>query len=127
MSNIPEDLRYTKQHEWIRCDGREAVMGITDFAQSQLGEIIYVELPEADRSCVAEESIATVESVKAASDIYTPITGKIIAVNEAAADDPSLVNTQPYGDGWLVKFQVDQPEQLDALLSPEAYAAIAKE
>ena len=127
MSDIPGDLRYTKDHEWVRVDGDTATVGITDFAQGQLGEVIYVEVPAAGTTYEAGAVIATVESVKAASDVYTPLGGEVIGVNQAAADDPALVNKSPYAEGWLVKIRMADPGQVDALLTAEAYAGIATE
>ncbi len=127
MSTIPRELRYTPEHEWVRLDGATATIGITDFAQSQLGEVIYVELPAPGRALEAHAVIATVESVKAASDVYAPIGGEVIEANSAVVDDPGLINRSPYGDGWLVKVRVKSRAEFDALLAPDAYAELAKE
>ena len=127
MIHIPEDLKYTTDHEWVRIDGDTATVGITDYAQQQLGEIIYVELPEAGQRCNAKETMATVESVKAASDAYAPVEGEVLEVNQSAVDNPSLINQSPYEEGWLVKLRVADLSQIDALLSNEKYAELTKE
>ena len=127
MSLIPDNLKYTAEHEWIRVEGDTATIGITDFAQEQLGEVIYVELPAVGASFAAMGVMATVESVKAASDIYAPIGGEIVEVNERVVDDPELVNASPYADAWLVKIRFADAVQLDGLLTPETYAEHAKE
>jgi glycine cleavage system H protein len=125
VSTIPRDLRYTSDHEWVRIEGETATVGITDFAQSQLGEVIYVELPEAGRAFAGHAVLATVESVKAASDVYAPLGVEVTEVNEAVVDDPGLINRSPYGDGWLVKARITDKAGVAKLLAPEAYAAIA--
>lgn len=122
MSEIPGDLRYTPKHEWARLEGDIAAVGITDHAQAQLGEIIYVELPGVGTPCDAGTTIATLESVKAASDVYAPLAGEVVEVNDAVADDPSLINRSPYDRAWLVKIRVKDPAQFDALLAADAYA-----
>ena len=119
--NLPEDLKYTKSHEWVRLSGELVTVGITDHAQSQLGELVFVELPDIGRSVDAEEATAVVESVKAVSDIYAPVSGTVTEVNEALFDEPELVNEAPYGDGWLLRVDPDDPEEFDALLSAEEY------
>jgi glycine cleavage system H protein len=127
MSEIPGDLKYTAEHEWVRLEGDVATIGITDYAQDQLGEIIYLELPAVGKTLEAMAVMAVVESVKAASDIYAPVPGEVVAVNQRALDDNELVNKSPYGDGWLVKIRVADTSDVDALLTPEAYAGHAKE
>jgi glycine cleavage system H protein len=127
VSTIPRELRYTSEHEWVRLDGATATIGITDFAQSQLGEVIYVELPEPGRTFEGHAVIATVESVKAASDVYAPVGGEVIDANTVVVDDPGLLNRSPYGDGWLVKVRVKNRAEFNALLAPDAYAELAKE
>lgn len=123
MSDIPHDLKYTASHEWVRVEDDETVtVGITDHAQRLLGDLVYVELPEVDSSLVAQTASAVVESVKAASDIYSPLTGTVIAVNKALVDDPSIINTDPYGKGWLFKLQVGETKKLDALMNADVYA-----
>ncbi len=120
MSNVPTDLKYTSSHEWVRDNGDGTLtLGITDHAQEQLGDLVYVEVPEEGTSVEATEACAVVESVKAASDVYSPVAGKVIAVNEALADAPELVNQDPYGQGWL--FQVHATSALDNMLDAAAY------
>ena len=123
MANVPSDLKYAKSHEWVRVAGAEATVGITDHAQHELTDVVFVELPEPGRPVRAGDACAVVESVKTASDIYSPITGKITAVNRAVVDDPALVNSEPYGDGWLFKIQLARPEEVDGLLTPAQYLA----
>ncbi len=114
---------YTEEHEWIRVEGDEAVVGITDFAQGQLGDIVFVELPEAGRQVTKGGEAAVVESVKAASDVYAPVDGEIVEPNPALADDPSLVNSDPEGEGWFFRLRLADPSQLDGLMDSEAYKA----
>lgn len=123
MSNVPSDLKYARSHEWVRITGETAVVGITDHAQHELTDVVFVELPAVGRKVKAGESCAVVESVKTASDIYTPVSGEIIEINKAAADDPALVNREPFGGGWFYKIKLTNPAELDALLSPETYRA----
>jgi glycine cleavage system H protein len=129
MSNIPEELKYTKSHEWVRVeDDGSVTVGITEHAQELLGDMVFVELPEVGAAFEAEEDCAVVESVKAASDIYSPIGGEIIAVNEELEDAPELVNSNTYHDGWLFRMQPSATTEIDALLDAVAYAElIAKE
>jgi glycine cleavage system H protein len=119
--------RYTKDHEWIDPEGDAALVGITDHAQEQLGDVVFVDLPEVGRSVDAEESMAVVESVKAASDVYAPIGGEIVAVNEALADNPALVNEAAEADGWFVKLKPADPAALDGLMDEAAYRAFVAE
>jgi glycine cleavage system H protein len=123
MSQIPDDLKYTASHEWVRReeDGVVAV-GITDHAQGLLGDVVYLELPEVDSEVSAKEEAGVIESVKAASDIYAPVGGTIIAVNEALLDAPERVNSDPYGEGWLFQIQLDDESELDKLLDAKGYA-----
>jgi glycine cleavage system H protein len=123
MANVPSDLKYAKSHEWVRVSGAEATVGITDHAQHELTDVVFVELPALGRQVKAGEGCAVVESVKTASDIYSPVSGHVAAVNKAAADDPALLNREPYAGGWLYKLTLSNPAELDALLSPEQYAA----
>ena len=124
MSNIPADLKYVASHEWIRLESDGTVtVGITDFAQDQLGDVVFVELPEVDSEVTADQDIAVVESVKAASDIYAPLAGKIIAVNDDRADAPEKVNEDPYGDAWFFKMELADAADLDKLLDADGYAA----
>ncbi len=121
MSNIPTDLKYAKSHEWIRVSGDTAVVGISDHAQHELTDIVFVELPEMNAKLKAGDACAVVESVKTASDIYAPVSGEVIETNKAVVDNPALVNTEPYGGGWLFKIKLSNPAELDALLTPEKY------
>ena len=121
MSNIPSDLKFAKSHEWVRVSGDTAKVGITDHAQSELTDVVFVELPEVGRQVKAGEACAVVESVKTASDIYSPVSGVITEVNQATADNPALVNTAPDTDGWFYKIKLSNPAELNALLSPEDY------
>ena len=114
-------LRYTKDHEWVRVEGDLAVVGITDYAQSQLGDVVYVELPEIGRRVEQGKEAAVVESVKAASEVYAPVSGEVVEVNEALAADPARVNADPIGEGWFIKLRLDDPKQLDTLMDEEAY------
>ena len=121
MSKVPSDLRYAKTHEWVRVAGEYATVGITDHAQHELTDIVFVELPQMGRKLKAGESCAVVESVKTASDIYTPVSGEITAINDAVVANPALVNTDPYGEGWFFKLKLAKPEEAQALLTPDAY------
>lgn len=120
--NVPDHLKYTESHEWINADNGEIVtVGITDYAQLEMTELVYVELPEVGRSVGQGEDVAVVESVKSASDIYAPVAGEIVEVNEGLADNPSLVNESPFDNGWLFKLKIENTADLDALLAPNAY------
>ncbi len=121
MSNIPSDLKYAKSHEWVRVNGDTATVGITDHAQHELTDIVFVELPEVGRKVKAGEACAVVESVKTASDIYSPVSGEIIETNQAVVDNPALVNKEPHAGGWFFKIKLSNPAELNALLSPEDY------
>jgi glycine cleavage system H protein len=121
MSNIPSDLKYTKSHEWVRVSGDTATVGITDHAQAELTDVVFVELPEVGRTVKAGEACAVVESVKTASDIYSPVSGKMVELNKPVTDKPDLVNTEPYTGGWFFKIKLSNPAELNALLSPEDY------
>lgn len=124
MSNIPSDLKYVTSHEWIREeDDGTVTVGITDHAQELLGDVVYVELPELDSEVALEDEIAVVESVKAASDIYAPLSGTIVAVNEALEDAPETVNSSPYDDGWMFKMKPSEPSELANLIDAEAYGS----
>lgn len=125
MSEIREDCLYAKTHEWVRVDGDIAVCGISDYAQSELGELVFVELPELGEEVKADDDVCVVESVKSASDVYTPVSGTIVEVNEVLLDKPNLLNESPYDDGWLYKIRLDDEEcdtDLATLLSAESYA-----
>jgi glycine cleavage system H protein len=121
MNNIPSDLKYAKSHEWIRVSGDTGVVGITDHAQHELTDIVFVELPAVGRQVKAGEACAVVESVKTASDIYSPVSGEITEVNKAATDNPALVNTEPHTGGWFYKIKLSNAAELNALLSPADY------
>jgi glycine cleavage system H protein len=123
MSQVPSDLKYVKSHEWVRVVGDTATVGITDHAQHELTDVVFVELPEVGRQVKAGEACAVVESVKTASDIYSPVSGEIVEVNKAAADDPALVNREPFAGGWFYKIKLSSPPELTALLTPEQYQA----
>ena len=120
-------IRYTKDHEWIRVDGNEAVIGITEFAQEQLGDIVYVELPEIGRKVAQGEEAGVVESVKAASEVYAPVSGEVSAVNAALSNDPARVNKDAAGEGWFFKLNLANPKELDALMDEAAYKAFTAE
>jgi glycine cleavage system H protein len=123
MANVPSDLRYAKSHEWVRVDGDTATIGITDHAQHELTDIVFVELPAKARKVNAGEACAVVESVKTASDIYAPVGGEVIEVNQAVVDNPALVNAEPYGGGWFFKLKLAKPDEVKNLLTPEDYTA----
>ena len=121
-AKIPTDLKYAKSHEWVRVSGATATVGITDHAQHELTDVVFVELPAVGRAVKAGDTCAVVESVKTASDIYAPVSGEVVAVNQPVADQPALVNTEPYGAGWLFQVKLSHPGELDALLGPAEYA-----
>ena len=127
MSEIPAELKYTKSHEWVRVDGDTATIGVTDHAQQLLGDLVFVELPEAGTTLSAEDACCVVESVKAASDVYSPLSGEVIEVNEALADTPETINDSPYDDGWLFKLKMSAETELDDLLDAEAYESEAED
>lgn len=122
MSNVPSDLKYAKSHEWVRLTGDTAEIGITDHAQRELTDVVFVELPQAGRKIRAGEACAVVESVKTASDIYAPVSGEVIETNQAVVDNPGLVNTEPYGGGWFFKLKLTNAAEFDGLLTPEQYS-----
>jgi len=123
MSEIPADLKYAKSHEWVRASGGVAAIGITDHAQHELTDVVFVELPDVGRKVKAGEACAVVESVKTASDIYSPVSGEIIEVNQAVVADPSLVNREPYAGGWFAKIRLSSTAELEQLLGPDQYRA----
>jgi glycine cleavage system H protein len=123
MSNVPTDLKYAKSHEWVRVSGDTATVGITDHAQHELTDIVFVELPAVGRKVKAGEACAVVESVKTASDIYSPVSGEILEVNQAVVDKPELVNTDPHGNGWFYKIKLSNAAEVNGLLTPENYKA----
>ena len=122
--NIPSDLKYTKDHEWIKFDQNVATIGITDFAQGELGDIVYVEIETVNDKLNAEEVFGSVEAVKTVSDLFMPVSGKIIEINEALEDNPEIVNEDPYGEGWMVKVKCNNPIKSENLLDAEAYKAL---
>ena len=122
--NIPAELRYTNEHEWIRVEGDVAYVGITDYAQSELGEIVFVDINTVGETVGQDEVFGSVEAVKTVSDLNMPVTGEVLEVNETINDQPELVNNDPYGEGWMIKIQVANPAELDTLLDAEAYQAL---
>jgi glycine cleavage system H protein len=120
--SYPDDLAYSREHEWVRADGDTATIGITSFAADELGDIVYVELPEAGVALAQFATFGVVESVKAVSDLYAPVSGEVVEVNEALRDAPELLNSDPFGEGWIAKVKLRDSTELDALLSAEAYA-----
>ena len=121
---FPEDLRYSREHEWVRLDGEQATIGITSFAANELGDIVFVETPEAGATLSQFASFGVLESVKAVSDLYAPISGEVMEVNEALRDQPELLNTAPFEDGWIARIKLSDPGELDALLDAAAYAEL---
>jgi glycine cleavage system H protein len=126
MANVPEDLHYSKDHEWIRVEGDVGTVGITDHAQDSLGDVVYVELPKVGESFTAHESFGSVESVKAVSEIFTPVGGEITEVNESLQDESEKVNTDPYGDGWMIRIRMSNPGEVDSLLTAAEYEDFTK-
>jgi glycine cleavage system H protein len=121
MSNIPEHLRYSKDHEWVSVDGDVATIGITDYAQHSLGDVVYIDMPRVGDKLNSHESFGSVESVKAVSEIFTPVAGEIVEVNEGLNDTPEAVNNDPYSAGWMIKVKMDNPGEADAMLTAEEY------
>ena len=119
--NIPEELKYTEEHEWVRIENNIAIVGITDFAQGELGDIVYLEIETLDSQIDSNEVFGTVEAVKTVSDLFMPIAGKVIEVNPNLEDKPELVNEDPYGEGWIIKIDISEQSQIDSLLSPSDY------
>jgi glycine cleavage system H protein len=126
MSKVPQDLKYTKEHEWVRMEGGVAAIGITDHAQGALGDIVFVELPKVGTPTVCMKSFGTVESVKAASDLFSPLSGTVAAVNDKLSQSPEEINKEPYGAGWMIKIQSSNPKELDQLLDAAAYQKLAQ-
>jgi glycine cleavage system H protein len=126
MANIPEDLHYSKDHEWVRVDGNVAIVGITDYAQDSLGDVVYVELPKAGEKFAANESFGSVESVKAVSEVFSPVSGEIAETNDSLTDEPEKVNTDPYGDGWMIRVTMSAPGEVDSLLTAAEYEDFTK-
>jgi glycine cleavage system H protein len=128
MMKTPADLKYTKNDEWLRVDGDEVVMGITDYAQDQLSDIVFVEIVAFEGDSLDQgETCAVVESVKAAADVYMPVSGEILSANEALADSPELINEDPYGDAWLIKIKMSDPDELDDLLDADGYKGLERD
>ncbi|BAD40906.1 glycine cleavage system protein GcvH [Symbiobacterium thermophilum] len=127
MANVPADLKYSKEHEWIRVEGNIGIVGITWFAQDQLGDVVFVELPEVGRELKQNEQFGVVESVKTVSDLYCPASGKVVEVNTKLESSPELINQDPYGEGWILKLELSNPAELDNLLDAAAYDAFTKE
>ena len=121
---IPADLKYTKEHEWVRTDGNIATIGITDWAQSELGDIVFIELPDVGDTICKEQAFGTIEAVKAVSELFAPLAGKIIEINSALEDDPMAVNRDAYGDGWMIKVELSDPSELEQLLDATGYQSI---
>lgn len=121
--SIPAELKYTKEHEWVRVDGNKVTVGITDHAQSSLGDVVFVELPKVGRELKAGETFGVVESIKAVSDLYSPLAGKVVEVNAALPDEPSKVNQEPYGSAWMIKLELENAGDLAGLMDSKAYQA----
>ena len=126
MANVPEDLHYSKDHEWVRVDGNIAIVGITDYAQDSLGDVVYVELPKAGEKFAANESFGSVESVKAVSEVFSPVSGEIEGANDSLTDEPEKVNTDPYGDGWMIRLKMSASGEVDSLLTAAEYEDFTK-
>ena len=126
MANIPDDLHYSKDHEWVRVEGNVAVVGITDYAQDSLGDVVYVELPKAGDDFAANESFGSVESVKAVSEVFSPVSGEVVGTNETLADAPEKVNTDPYGEGWMIRVQMSNAGEVDSMLTATEYEDFTK-
>ena len=126
MANVPEDLHYSKDHEWVRVDGNEAIIGITDYAQNSLGDVVYVELPKVNDEFASNEAFGSVESVKAVSEVFNPVSGTVVKINESLADEPETVNTDPYGAGWMIRVKMSSPGEVDSLLTAAEYEDFTK-
>lgn len=126
MANIPDDLHYSKDHEWVRVEGDVAVVGITDYAQDSLGDVVYVELPKPGDDFASNEPFGSVESVKAVSETFSPVSGEVVAINEALTDDPDQVNKDPYGEGWMIRIKLSNPGEVDSLLTAAEYEDFTK-
>ena len=122
--DYPDEYRYSKEHEWVRVAGDEATLGITQFAQDELGDVVFVELPEVGDVFDADEEMGSIESVKAVAELYTPVGGEVIACNQGIEDSPELVNSDPHGEGWLVRIRMSQPDQVGALMTAQQYVAL---
>ena len=126
MANVPEDLHYSKDHEWVRVEGDQVIIGITDYAQNSLGDVVYVELPKPGESFAVNESFGSVESVKAVSEVFTPVAGEVVKINESLADEPEKVNSDPYGDGWMICVRMSNPGEVDSMLTAAEYEDFTK-
>ena len=126
MANVPEDLHYSKDHEWVRVDGDIATIGITDYAQNSLGDVVYVEVPKPGDEFAAHESFGSVESVKAVSELFTPVSGAVVEANETLQDEPEKVNQDPYGDAWMIRIRMSHPGEVDSLLTAAEYEDFTK-
>ncbi|MBN1756189.1 glycine cleavage system protein GcvH [bacterium] len=124
---IPDNLKYTKEHEWVKADGGTAIIGITDYAQQELGDVVFVELPGVGESVEQMKAFGTIEAVKAVSDIFSPLTGKITEVNTQLESSPGIMNEDPYGEGWIIKIEISNPSEVDKLLSPADYKELVGE
>jgi len=122
--NVPANLLFTKDHEWIKIEGSQALIGITDYAQTELGEIVFVELPAAGDSIAIEKTFGTVEAVKAVSDLFMPVSGEVLDINALLEDKPELINEDPYGEGWMIRIKLNNPAEVESLLSADAYSAL---
>ena len=127
MANVPQDLKYTKEHEWVRVEGDTVTVGITEFAQRQLGDVVYVDLPKVGARLEAEESFGSIESVKAVSDAFAPVSGSVVEVNASLNDEPEQLNDDPYGEGWIVKIKLSDSKQLSGLMDAAAYEKFTTE
>ena len=125
--NTPNELRYTKEHEWVKIEENTAVIGITDFAQNELGDIVFVELPEVGDEVLLDQPFGSVESVKTVSELYAPVSGTVVAVNEELSDSPELVNESPYETAWMIKVELSNPSEVEQLLTPDAYKEVISE
>jgi len=125
--DFPQDLKYTKEHEWVREEGGSVVVGVTDYAQDSLGDVVYVELPQEGAAVTKDEPFGVVESVKAVSDLYSPVSGTVLEVNDSIVDSPEVINDEPYGDAWMLKIELADPDDLDGLLSVEEYQSYIEE
>lgn len=119
--NVPDNLKFTKDHEWLKIEGEEALIGVTDYAQSQLGDVVFVDVDTEGETLEKEETLGTIEAVKTVSDVYMPIAGEVLEFNEKLEDEAETINSDPYGDGWIVKIKIANMDDLEELLSPEAY------
>ena len=126
MANIPDDLHYSKDHEWVRVEGNVALVGITDYAQNSLGDVVYVELPKPGDEFASNEPFGSVESVKAVSEMFSPVSGEVVETNEALTDEPDQVNRDPYGSGWMIRVKMSNPGEVDSLLTAAEYEDFTK-